>query len=114
MVGHVEGIEACGRVAGQGGGALLRIEQRAAAFHVGHLPQAGDHARDLQPRRQQGALGAGTSVGAQRGSRACTACTSSMDIWPTVVTSPLVIFQVRKGPTMSPLRSNWTGPITPT
>ena len=45
---------------------------------------------------------------------ACTACTSSIDIWPTVATSPLVMRHVRNGPTMSPFLSNCTAPITPT
>ena len=53
VVGHVEAVEAGRGVVGQCGGALLRVERAAVTLHVGHLPQAGDQARDLQARRQQ-------------------------------------------------------------
>ena len=109
MIGHVEGVEAGGRIVGQRSRTLLRVERTAVAFHVGHLPQAGDDARDLQSRRELRALWA-----AHFGNFAWTAITSSIDIWPTVTTSPLVMRQVRKGPTMSPFLSNCTAPMTPT
>jgi hypothetical protein len=58
VVGHVEGVEAGRRVVGHRRRALHGVEQRAATLHVGHLPQAGDDARDLQARREQRAFGA--------------------------------------------------------
>ena len=116
VVGHVEGIEAGGGVVGEPARALRGVDVAArAALDVGHLPQAGDDARDLEPGREQRAYGrawrptrrwrrlersgaSGTAVGAHFGTWPCTACTSSIDIWPTVATSPLVMRQVRNGP----------------
>ena len=56
MVGHVKGIKTCLCVICHGGGCALWVQQLPGAFHVCHLPQASDDARNLQPRRQQGSV----------------------------------------------------------
>src|SRR5690606_6226364 len=57
VIGHVEGREPCADVAFHGAGADLRIDGRPAALDVGHLPQSGEHAADLEPWRQCQTLG---------------------------------------------------------
>jgi hypothetical protein len=52
VVGHVEGIEARRGVGGHVGAGAHGVQRRAAALLVGHLPQAGDDARDVQARGQ--------------------------------------------------------------
>ncbi len=115
VVGHVEGVEAGGGVPGHRAAGGDGVEQRAAALLIGHLPQAGDDARDLEAGGELDARRPRGGDDAHRGgSLACTACTSSVLIWPTVVTSPLTSLHRRNGPTMSPFLSNSTAPITPT
>ena len=118
VVRHVKGVKTLLRVRGQLGRSAHRVQQGSAPLHVCHLPQAGDDARNLQARRKQRARRA-QAARARASSQAhfilaWMACTSSEDICPTVTTSPLAIFQVRKGPAISPFLSNCTGPITPT
>ncbi len=50
MVGHVEGVETGARVVEHGRGRRLDVERPGRALLVGHLPQAGDDAADLQIR----------------------------------------------------------------
>ena len=123
VVGHVERVEARAGVFEHGRRSRLRVEELAAALHVGDLPEAADNARDVESRRKRDAIG---RVGHRRPLKlrrrgaamasaifAFSALTSSVLISPTVVTLPSVIFHKRNGPVMSPYWSNETGPMTP-
>ena len=122
VVGHVERVEARTGVFEHGRRSRLRVEELAAALHVGDLPEAADNAGDVESRRKRDAIG---RVGHRRPLKlrrrgryglaifAFSALTSSVLISPTVVTLPSVIFHKRNGPVMSPYWSNETGPMTP-
>ena len=52
VIGHVEAVEAGRGIAGHGRGTLVGIEGGAVALHIGDLPEAGDHAADLEIGRE--------------------------------------------------------------
>src|SRR5690606_33177656 len=52
----VERRESGGDVLLHGGGADLGVERASAALHVGHLPQTGDDASDLETWRDYGSF----------------------------------------------------------
>ena len=52
MIGEIEGREAGRGVARQRGGGRHRIETLPVALEVRHLPEPGERARDLEPRRE--------------------------------------------------------------
>ena len=112
MVGHVERVEAVADIGGKVVRRLFRVERRAPALHVGDLPQAGDDSADREAGRELGPLRT-RHGGHQPPIFALRALTSSVDISPTVVTLPSVIFHRRNGPVMSPYLSKATGPMTP-
>src|SRR5215207_2933592 len=112
VVGHVERVEPVLRIGGKMGGAHLRVERPSAPLHVGDLPEPGHDATDGQAGRKLGPVGAqGRLAHPQPPILALSALTSSVDISPTVVTLPSVIFQSRNGPVMSPYLSKVTGPM---
>jgi hypothetical protein len=84
MVGHVEAVEARSRIFRHGRGSGIPVEQRAAAFHVGHLPEAGDDPADLEARCKGGTVGAcdgHRGIRQRKGPRAWRGARN--DFWPS-------------------------------
>ena len=56
MIGHVEAVEPGLGIGDHCRSGRVGIERLAAPLHVGDLPQAGDHAADLEAGRQGAAI----------------------------------------------------------